>query len=63
MKTRQSTTGPKERTTRHLNASAVALMAIAMGAILTGCIQNYDPRNDSSRIDTNQSHVLAMATE
>jgi len=63
MKTRQSITGPKGRTTRHLNALGVALMAIALGAILTGCIKNYDPRDDSSRIETNQTHVLAMATE
>ena len=62
MKTRQSITGPEGRTT-DTNASTVALMAIALGAILTGCIKNHDPRNDSSRIDTNQSHVLAMATE
>ena len=60
MNSRRSQTQHEARTTRRASALTVALMAIALGAIVTGCIKNYDPRDDSSRIDTYQSPVLAM---
>ncbi len=30
---------------------ALALAALAFGTIMVGCVQDHDPRDDSSRID------------
>ena len=38
-------------------------MAIAFGAIVTGCIKNYDPRDDSSHIDSDRRDALAISIE
>lgn len=38
---------------------ALSLTVIALGAIASGCIQNHDPRDDSSRGDAHQRVALA----
>jgi hypothetical protein len=63
MKNRRSITRREGRTSRRASASAVALMAIAFGAIVTGCIKNYDPRDDGSHIDSDRSDALAISIE
>jgi len=47
---------------RSLSIRALALTAIAVAMVTTGCIQNTDPRNDSSRIDTHGPHTRASKT-
>ena len=63
MKNRRSITRQNLRTSRRASASAVVLMAIAFGAIVTGCITDYDPRDDSSHIDSDRSDALAISIE
>jgi hypothetical protein len=42
---------------------ALALAALAFGAIAAGCVRDHDPRNDSSRIHTNLRGLLALSQE
>ena len=42
---------------------ALALAALAFGAIAAGCVRDHDPRNDSSRIDTNPRDLPALSQE
>jgi hypothetical protein len=49
---------PGRRRGRGHAVRALALAAIVVGLIASGCIQNSDPRNQSSRIDNQGSHAL-----
>jgi hypothetical protein len=59
--TGRQTIARKRTRTRLMPLPALALTAIALGAIAGGCIQNHDPRNDSSRLDTHQRPELAIS--
>ena len=59
MNTTSSSNGRRGTPRRGLSIRVLALTAIALCAMTTGCIQDHDPRNDSSRLDAHQSHAMS----
>ena len=47
--------GRDGRTTRKASIGSLALLALTVGLVATGCIQGHDPRTDASRLDGNRS--------
>jgi hypothetical protein len=50
------------RTTKRSPIAALALMALAVAALTAGCVQDHDPRNDSSRSDGKPRAIPAVST-
>jgi len=42
----------RPRATKRAPLASIALIGILLGAVAGGCIQNHDPRTDSSRVDS-----------
>jgi hypothetical protein len=50
-------------TRRGHSLRVIALMAIAVSALAAGCIQNHDPRTDSSRADSHSLPAMGATSQ